>query len=111
MKLAIEANNAERDTNRGNSSVQTMEQALSRTTDFGSNFLKTQVNKKRELNEPCGVIVHDYGPQQYNVNGDPFVKSVSSKSLEKEKPFKSTKALVEAIPEILNNRPKWANVR
>jgi hypothetical protein len=107
-KRPIEGNNADSDPNRA---TQSLEQVLSRTTDFGINFLKTQVNKKRDLNEPCGVTMHDYGPENYCVNGISFVKSVSSKSLEKGKPFKSSRSLVEAIPAIINIKPKWANVR
>ncbi len=107
----VETNNADRDTNREIASNHTLEQALSRTTDFGANFLKTQVNKKREINEPCGVVVHDYGAQHYYLNGAPFVKSVPSKSLERENPFQNSRTLVEAIPGIFNDKPEWACVR
>jgi hypothetical protein len=110
-KRPVEPKNADTVTNRASTSTQSLEQALSRTTDFGSNFLKTQVNKKRDLNEACGVVIHDYGPQYYNLNGAPFVKSISQKSLEKGKQYANSKTLVEGIPVILNEKPTWANVR
>jgi hypothetical protein len=78
-------------------------------TDFGITFLKTQVNKKRNMQEECTVTVHDYGKEHYHLNGIPFQKKNSQdQPLPK---YTDRIQLAEAIPLITKRRPEWANVR
>ncbi len=78
-------------------------------TDFGTTFLKTQVNKKRNLNEGCSITVHDYGRDHYHINGSPFQKdSLDDQALPK---YTDRTKLAEAIPVLTKRRPEWANVR
>ena len=77
--------------------------------DFGTNFLKSQVNKKRTMNEECSVTVHDYGKEHYHLNGSPFQKEASQdKAVPK---YTDRIQLAEAIPVLTKRRPEWANVR
>jgi hypothetical protein len=74
-------------------------------TDMGAAFKKknkraTHPNpeKTNTLDDPCTVVVHEYGPDGY----------IRHESTQK---FSSVEQMLKELPVLVNERPEWANVR
>jgi hypothetical protein len=78
--------------------------------NFRTEFLKTQVNKKRDLRDPCSVTVHEYSRKHYQINyKDADVTNPTSK--EGQQFYSDAKSLVRDIPWLKTTNPESAPVR
>ena len=74
-------------------------------TDMGAAFKKKNKRvthptpgKSNSLDDPCTVVVHEYGPDDY----------IRHESTQK---FSSVDQMLEELPVLATERPGWANVR